>query len=90
MRLLYTLKQEIYLIMSIRFEYLSKSEVLLPCAAVWRLYLQGPPRKVDRVVQILQGEQHPSKVQKDLKIRIELCSKTYAVFNPGANKVNTV
>ena len=42
--------------------------MLLPCILVGWLNLQGPPGQEDRVVQVLQVEQHPRQVQQDLRV----------------------
>jgi len=55
------------LIVAVRFEYLAQGEVLLPCAAVWRLHLQGSTRQIYGIIQVLQSEEHPPQVQQNLE-----------------------
>lgn len=56
------------LIVSVRFEDLPESEVLLPRTLDRIEHLQRPPRQVNGVVQILQGEQDPGQVQEHVRI----------------------
>lgn len=54
--------------MTISFENLSESEIMLPGAFVAWLHFKRPPGEVDSIIEILQREKHPCKVKEDFGI----------------------